>query len=129
MTDLDQLGQAALGAGVLIGGMWTGWQSHKARREAARAAKNSHPVSNGWGTKVAADLDYLRSSLDRLHTRQDATDRRQTAADERDTDMAQRIHAAATHARTAAEQSASVAAGLSAHLADHAKDDALERTR
>lgn len=121
---LDMIGQTALGLGVLIGGLFTGYQSVKARREAAQAARNAYPVSNGWGSKVAADLDYLRASLDRLHTRQDHTDSRQTAADEQRTDMSARVTDAARHAREAAAQSAAVSAGLTRHLADHAAGEA-----
>lgn len=126
--NFDLIGQAALGLGVLAGGIWTGVQATRAKREAARAASHAYPVSNGWGSKVAGDLSYLREAMDRLHDRQDAADRRQTAADEQRADLGRRIEGAAAHARTAAEQSATVAAGLATHLADHASTDAQQRS-
>lgn len=137
MTDPATLGQAAAGFGVLFGGLFGGWQSFKARREATRAANNAHPVSNGWGSKVVRDLDYIVASLDRAHSRLDTQDRRQASAEDRadererankrrTDELAVAVADAASHARTAAEQSAAVATGLAAHLADHASTDARE---
>ena len=123
----DEIGTAALGVCVAIGGAWTGLQSWQAKRQAQRAAKAAHPVSNGWGAKVTVDLDYLRSTVDRLvssvdraHSRMDEDAKRQNGQDAR-------LEQVANFARSAAEQSAAVATGLASHLADHTKSDLTQR--
>lgn len=104
MFDPQHLGSAAIGLGIMAASVYNGWQTVQAKREArnasqqaTRAAENAHPVSNGWGSQVSADLAYLRTSMDRAHSRLDVMDRRQQAADDR----------------------------LALHLADHARRDPL----
>lgn len=118
--DMETIAAAGLGVGVLAAAIYNGWQTHRAHRQARRAADNAHPVANGWGTQVTTDLRYLRDAIDRAHSRMDEAARRQNTADERLADVAR-------FSRTAAEQSSAAAAGLSAHLADHARSDAERR--
>jgi predicted negative regulator of RcsB-dependent stress response len=109
MTNPD-LGSAAIGLGIIAAGLFQGWQNwrtrkvaHQAAAEATRAADNAHPVSNGWGSKITADLTYLRQGMDSANARLDAMDRRANSADDR-----ANAHAAA----------------LNAHLAEHARERA-----
>lgn len=84
MTDPASIGTALVGLGVIVTTAYNGVQSLHAKRsatqaatEAQRAADNSHPIGNGWGTALRADVARIAASVDRI-------DRRQTTADERD---------------------------------------------
>jgi hypothetical protein len=88
--DLSTIGAGMVGIGVIAGSVWNGWQSAQAKRaakaadtNAAAAARSAYPVSNGWGSKVAADLDYLRAGMDRTHARMDVMDQRHNQTDAR----------------------------------------------
>lgn len=96
----DQLGTAAIGCGVIAAGLFQGWQNWRTRKvavqasaEATRAADNAHPVSNGWGSRITADLEYLRAGMDDTRGRLAGIESRQTAADERATAADQRLTA------------------------------------
>lgn len=128
MPDPDSVGTALVGLGILVTSAYGGWQSVQARRrseqaesEARRAADNSHPIGNGWGTELRADVARIAVAVDRI-------DRRQTTSDERAAVLEREVREANQHARTAAEQSSAAAAGLAAHLADHSRDHLTERT-
>lgn len=70
MLDANTLATAGLGLGILIAGVFTGWQSVQAKREAKhartnaesaneqsrKAADNSKPVSNGFTAEVRQNL-------------------------------------------------------------------------
>lgn len=82
---------ATLGASiaVLLGALWTGVQSFRAKQQATRAAENSHPISNGWGTALREDMAALRRDseqtrrdIGRIHESQLLAERRETKRDD-----------------------------------------------
>lgn len=137
MTDPDTLGTAVVGLGILAASIYNGVQSVQAKRaakassttaqaahhEAQRAADNSHPISNGWGTALRADSAEMRSLLDRIDRRQIVSDERAAVLEREVREANHHAQQANQHARTAAEQSSAVATGLAAHLADHTASD------
>lgn len=81
--DASQVGQAAAGFGILLGGLFGGYQSWQGRkeakhagREASRAAEHAYPISNGWGTQLRDDVAEVRRLVGQVHEGQVLQDRR-----------------------------------------------------
>lgn len=105
LNDAAQIGGAAV---VCVAAGLSAWQSRKARNEAARAgneanraAENSHPISNGWGTALREDMAATRQTVERMSEAQLLAERRELARD-------QQLHEVRTL--------------LTAHLTDHARE-------
>lgn len=75
---------AALGGSiaVFIAAVWTGVQSRQAKHQATQAAENSHPISNGWGTALRADMAATRQTVERISEAQLLAERRELHRDE-----------------------------------------------
>lgn len=78
---IDQLGQAAAGFGILIGGVFGGYQAWKARKGADKAAAHAYPISNGWGTELRNDMAATRRTLERMAEAQLLAERREQGRD------------------------------------------------
>lgn len=86
----EQIGQAAVGLGILIGGGWGGWQSYRSRQIAEQARDYAEPTGNGFAgdlrafmartdaslVEVRRDVGGIRSEL-----REERTERREADAD------------------------------------------------
>lgn len=81
--DLQDYATVGASVAVLLGAVWTGLQSLQAKRQATRAADNSHPISNGWGTQLREDMAKQTRVLERMEEAQLLAERREVQRDQR----------------------------------------------
>lgn len=105
---LNNAVQVGGAAAVCVAAFLSAWQARRANKSATKAADNSHPISNGWGTALRndmaaqrEDMKATRHAMERMSEAQLLAERRELARD-----------AALHEVRTL----------LSAHLSDHARE-------
>lgn len=59
MIPAEYVAQAAVGLGVLVAGIFSGWQAFRARKQATHAAENTRPVANGFAAEVTGHLEAI----------------------------------------------------------------------